>query len=301
MIRFPTGLALSALLVATAALAGCGGGGSGSSASKADYTIAAQSTSENLVLAYIYQDALRTAGYQASVVPEDGDNTMVIPALAANTANLTIDYLGALLTYLRPTAPARTAAGIEKALPPLLASKGLAMGTASPAADAPAIAVTAATAATDHLTMLADLKPYASKWTFGGSVACDVQPTCLPGLQSLYGVTFQSFRVTDSFGPVTDSTLLNGQVEAAEVMSAEPDVALDHFKVLADPKGLEPVGNLVPVMRTAVATKAALSVINKVSAAITQTDLVQLNMQVSAQRLDPLNVASKFVTGHHLG
>ncbi len=71
--------------------------------------------------------------------------------------------------------------------------------------------------------------------------------------------------------------------------------------VLADNKHLEDSDNITPIVRTSVAQAPLTTALNQVTAALSQTALINLNVQVSDDRVDPTTAASQFVSAHNLG
>jgi osmoprotectant transport system substrate-binding protein len=270
-------------------------------AAKPSISIGAENFTENEVLAYVYSDALKAAGFPSSVRPNLGSREVIEPALESGAFDATIEYVGNYLAFLNPSVGNLSIPGTVAALQPLVAKKGLTLGAVSAAADSDAIAVTQANATKYHLVSIADLAPLASKWTFGGPPECATRITCVPGLKQYYGVVFKSFRSLDEDGPITHTALADGNVQAARIFSSDAVIAQDHFVVLSDPKDFQGAGNIIPVIRSAKATPGVLTVLNQVSAALTTADLVGFNLDVSVNHDDPTSVASQFVTANHLG
>jgi osmoprotectant transport system substrate-binding protein len=270
--------------------------------SKPSISIGAENFPENDVLAYIYSDALKAAGYPSSVKENLGSREIIEPALEAGEFDATIEYAGNYLTFLDPSIgnPSSVAATVT-ALTPLVAKKGLTLGQVSQAADSDAVAVTQKTANADHLSSIADLAPYASKFTFGGPAECSTRITCIPGLKQYYGLTFKSFKSLDEDGPITHTALANGNVQVARIFSSDAVIAQDHFVVLSDPKNFQGAGNIIPVIRNGKALPGVLAVLNQVSQTLTTADLVQMNLDVSVNHEDITTVASQYVQAHHLG
>ncbi|MGH9115893.1 MAG: ABC transporter substrate-binding protein [Acidimicrobiales bacterium] len=293
----------AALLVMAAVAGACGSSAktTSSGGAKPSVTIGAVNFTENEVLAYVYSDALKAAGFQSSVKPNLGTRAVVEPALEHGDFDATIEYLGNYLSYLDPSVGNLSVSGTASALKPLVAKKGLTLGNYSQAADADAIAVTQANATRYHLVSIGDLKAYAPNWAFGGPPECATRITCVPGLQKFYGVVFKSFKSLDEDGAITHTALADGDVQAARIFSSDAVIAQDHFVVLKDPKNFQGAGNIIPVVRTATATPAVMKVFNQVSAALTTADLVQFNLAVGVDHDDPTAVASQFVAAHHLG
>lgn len=275
---------------------------SGSTGSgKPSITFGAENFTENEVLAYVYSDALKAAGFPSSVRPNLGSREVIEPALESGAFDATVEYVGNYLAFLDPSVGNLSVPQTVSALKPIIAKKGLTVGAVSQAADSDAVAVTQANATKYHLKSIADLKPYAPQWNFGGPAECATRITCIPGLKQYYGVVFKSFQTLDEDGPITHSALANGSVQAARIFSSDAVIAQDHFVVLDDPKVFQGAGNIIPVVRTNKATAQVISVLDQVSAALTTADLVQFNLDVSVNHDDPSAVASQFVQSHHLG
>ncbi|MCU4183072.1 ABC transporter substrate-binding protein [Acidiferrimicrobium sp. IK] len=299
---------IGAALAGMTTLAACGSSSSGNAtattaaggAAKPAITIGAFSFSESEVLAYVYADALKADGFSVNVKPSLGQREVVEPALDSGQISMVPEYLGNYLVYLNPKVGVLTVDQTYSTLQPLVAAKGLTLGAYSRAADADAVAVTQANATKYGLKSISDLSKVASGWTFGGPAECQARITCYAGLKQFYGLDFKGFKALDDDGPITRSALKNGDVQAARIFSSDADIASDHFVVLADPKDFQGAGNVVPVLRKAVATPEALNVVNKVSAALTTADLVQFNTDVGTNHDDATAVASDFVKAHNL-
>jgi osmoprotectant transport system substrate-binding protein len=270
-------------------------------ASKPHIIIGSASFAENETLSYVYGDALKAAGFDVTIKPSLGQRATIEPALDAGKINMLPEYLGAFVDYLNVHAPVQTVPATYTTLKSLVGKKGLVVGNYSNATDANAIAVNPQTAAKYHLSSIAQLKPIASKLTFGGPAACKAAVQCIVGLKRYYGVVFKSFKILDEDGPLTVAALKNNDVQAALIFTSDTTVSSDHFKVLSDPKDFQGAGNIVPVMQKSVATPAVLAVVNKVSAKLTTADLVAFNVAVEAgDHANPSDVAQSFVTKNKL-
>jgi osmoprotectant transport system substrate-binding protein len=253
------------------------------------------------VLAYVYSDALKRAGFSSTVKPNLGSREVIEPALEHGDFDATIEYVGNYLAYLDPSVGSMTVPATVSTLAPIAAARGLSLGQVSQAADSDAIAVTQATASKYHLQSIADLVNEAPNWSLGGPPECATLISCVPGLEKYYGVKFNSFRSLDENGPNTHTALADGSVQAARISSSDAAIAQDHFVVLTDPKDLQSAGNITPVIRTGKATTPVLAVLNQVSALLTTVDLVQFNLRVGVNHEDPATVASQYVDSHNLG
>jgi osmoprotectant transport system substrate-binding protein len=83
------------------------------------------------------------------------------------------------------------------------------------------------------------------------------------------------------------------------VFSSDADLNALGLVVLQDDKGMIAADNVVPVVRTAVATDEVKSVLNKVDAGLNTTDLVTLNSQVALLHQDADAVALAYLQQHN--
>jgi osmoprotectant transport system substrate-binding protein len=135
----------------------------------------------------------------------------------------------------------------------------------------------------------------ASKLILGGPAEFKTRPDGLPGLSSKYGVTFQSFKVTDTGGPVTVTSLKNGQIDAADLFTTDPAIKANNFVVLTDPKSDFGAQNVLPLINKAKATDGVKQVLNFISSKLTTTDLIDLRTQVEVNKKDPAAAAESFL------
>ena len=78
-----------------------------SAAASPTITIGSTNFPEQVIVANLYSDVLRKAGFKTNVRADLGTRTAVEPALAHGSLDLFPDYAGSLLSYLKPkdTAP----------------------------------------------------------------------------------------------------------------------------------------------------------------------------------------------------
>jgi osmoprotectant transport system substrate-binding protein len=136
----------------------------------------------------------------------------------------------------------------------------------------------------------------ASKLILGGPAEFKTRPDGLPGLKSKYGVTFQSFKVTDTGGPVTVTSLKNGQIDAADLFTTDPAIKANNFVVLTDPKSDFGAQNVLPLINKSKATTGVKQVLNFISSKLTTTDLIDLRTQVEVNKQDPATAAAGWLS-----
>jgi osmoprotectant transport system substrate-binding protein len=171
----PRALVCAGCLVLTLACAGCtaSGGQSQPAASAATaagrpvIVVGSSDFAENVMLAYLYADALAGRGYPVRVLPGLGTRELVDPALMTGLLQLVPEYTGSALEFVslgRVHATASVAA-TAAALARVMAGRGLITGRPAAAQDGNAIVVTAATAARYRLRTIS------ARWPSAGSGA----------------------------------------------------------------------------------------------------------------------------------
>ncbi len=252
---------------------------------------------ESELIATIYAKALTGVGVKATTKLSIGSREVYFPALKDGSIDLLPEYTGATLSYLDPkataSAPDDVAAALKTALP-----SGVEMLTPSGAADADTLTVTKATAAKYSLTSISDLQPYASKLVVGGPPEWKTRKEGALGLKTLYGLNFKQFRALDAGGPLTLAALKNGQIDAGDVFSTDPNIAA--LFPLKDDKNLFAAQNIVPLIASAKKSTKVDDLLDKVSAALTTDDLVEMNAKLNDKQ--PIDtVAADWLTAHDLG
>lgn len=135
----------------------------------------------------------------------------------------------------------------------------------------------------------------ASQLVLGGPPEFETRPEGVVGLEEVYGVTFGEFRSLDAGGPLTINALKNGQIDAADIFTTDPNIAVNDWVVLEDPEDLFAAQNVVPLISTEKATDGVTSVLNAISAELTTEDLLELNQQVIIDQQDPAAVAGQWL------
>ena len=184
---------------------------------------------ESTVLANVYADVLKRAGYDASV-KEVGNRELYLKALEAGDIQVFPEYLSTFTEFLDGDESRQVASGdVQKtleALKPLAEKVGLTVGEPSDAADQNAFAVTTAFADKLGVKTLSELgEACGSGLILGGPTECPDRPFCQPGLEKTYGLKFDSFRELDAGGPLTKTALQQGQISIGLVFSSDGALA----------------------------------------------------------------------------
>ncbi len=300
MNRKPLWLIAMAAFVAVVAAA-CGSSPStGGSTSKGTITVAGFNFPESSILAYIYGKALEHDGYTVTYKVNLGTREVVAPALQSAQVDLYPGYAATELEYYNKGAGEASGdvTATTAKLNSHLQSLGLVALTPSNAVDQNAFAMTKTNAAKYNATKLSDLAAIGNQLVLGAGPECPKRTYCLIGLTSTYGIHFKDFKALDTDGPATRAAFANNTIQVGLVFSSDGDLNKLGLVVLQDDKHLEAADNVVPIIRSQVATDEVKGVLNKIDTNLTTADLITMNAQVSIQHQDPDAVAAAYLQQH---
>jgi osmoprotectant transport system substrate-binding protein len=315
-------LAVAAVAVAGAlTLAACGSSSSpGSTASGTSsaggnnkpIVVASFNFGESQLLAAMYVDVLKKAGFDAST-KSLGAREIVEPALEKSSANGGVDvvpeYLSTFTEFLNvkahgKNAPPMASPDVNATLAnakTLAANVNIDVLTPSAATDQNAFAVTKDFATKNNLTKLSDLASYSGgPLVLGGPPECPTRPYCEPGLEKTYGIHFTGFKSLDAGGPLTKKALQQGKIQVGLVFSSDAGIEVYGLQVLDDDKHLQNVDAIVATVNKSVDSPALDAALNGVAAALTTDELVQLNKMVDVDGQDPATVAQQWLSSKGL-
>jgi osmoprotectant transport system substrate-binding protein len=278
-----------AIVGATAGIAGAAG---------PSLTVASQNFPGAQILSQVWGQALKAKGYDITFKDTLGPREVVYPALKNGEIDAESEFQGTLVTFLGGT-PTTNSQSTYKALVAKLAGTGLVASAPAPAVDVNGFFVMKKTASKYKLKTVSDLAKVAPKLSFGGPQECEVRPLCLgPKEQQVYGLKFKDVKKLDSGGPITVSSLTNGDIDVGLLFTGEsvPKSAV----LLADNKNLQPSDNPVFLIRKGKASAALLKIVDGVSAKITTQALSDMVSQVQDQKQDPATVAANFLKKNKL-
>ena len=247
---------------------------------------------ESRLLAELYGQRLRRAGFTVDVLDGLGSREIVQPALQQGLVDVVIDYTGSLLDHLGGSAADThgTPEQVHTAVARRLAARGLTALRPAPAEDANGFAVRRSFAEDNRLTRLSDLTPLAGRLVFGGPPECRTRRYCLLGLQDTYGLRFADFRPQPSRS-ATATALETGEIDVGLLETTYGRLGERRVTLLPDDLGLQPRENVVPVVRTPVVERYGsrlTDALDSLSAELTTPELVQLNR---AEAVDPVGAA----------
>ncbi|TQJ31261.1 ABC transporter substrate-binding protein [Microbacterium sp. SLBN-146] len=293
--------ALAAVAATSLALAGCassdplsGGDGGGESTSDSSViVIGSQAYPSNELIAEIYAQALEADGFEVDRNFTIGQRDAYMPSIEDGSIDLFPEYTGNLLQYFEPDTTATTTddvyAALQEALP-----ENLTVLEQSSATDQDSYNVTRTFAEENDLTSIADLAGI-DGLVLGGAPELELRPYGPAGLEETYGVTV-------TFNPTADSTieeLVAGNIQLANVYTADPLISANDLVTLEDPEGLFLASHVVPLVNADVADEIA-DTINAVSAALTPEGLIELNVQYTVEQRSLGDVASEWLEANGL-
>ncbi|MGL6236990.1 MAG: ABC transporter substrate-binding protein [Segniliparus sp.] len=267
-------------------------------------TVGSAASPESEAVADIYILALRANGFHAGGKQGVGQREGYIPALSSGEISVIPEYTGNLLHYLNKEAKAATAEQIKAELDQALAAVKLVAYAPAPASNTDSIAVTKKLAQAWGLASIADLAPHAAELKVAANAEFQQRAQGLAGLREIYGIDVPPdhfVAINDSSGPATIKALRDGQVQGANIYTTTPALAEGDLLVLADPKGLFPPNNVVPVVSSRKDTPKLHRVLDAVSAQLTTDDLAQLNRAISGDgKQEPEDAAAAWLKAHGL-
>lgn len=307
------------------ALAACGGesleggkkkdsgsaGDASAGAEKGSLVVGAAAFTESKVLAELYAQSLRAAGYSVSVTSVK-NRELYEPSLENGEIDVVPEYAATIAEFLnakvngpkapeeKPVASGDAAATVE-ALRKLAEPRGLKVLAVGEAVDQNAFAVTKEFAAKNKLTTLSDLGRSKLKVKIAAGDECAVRPFCAPGLKKAYGIDVAGIDPKGVGTPQAKQAVKDGVDQL--VLTTTTDATIDSFGLvfLEDDKKLQNADNVLPVVNAKDAGAPEIAAaLDKITKVLTTADLAELNRKVDAERAKPEDVAKDYLTAKGL-
>jgi osmoprotectant transport system substrate-binding protein len=250
---------------------------------------------ENELLADIYAGAMAAKGVTVKKHLNIGERSLYLQALGDGSIGMVPEYSGSILYNLDTGATAKSPDDVYAALQEQAAANGFAVTAYSEAQDSDTISVTKGTAEEYNLTSIGDLKDVAGELTLGAPAQFRTRADGVPALESVYGVKFGNFTVTDPGGTVTLNALKNGTIDAADIFSTDPAIPDNHLVPLEDPENMFAAQNVVPLFSQDVLTQPMKDACDAVSAKLDTATLTTLVAKVYGGQ-SPDKVAQDWLT-----
>ncbi|MDO4888561.1 MAG: ABC transporter substrate-binding protein [Actinomycetaceae bacterium] len=294
MRKFRATAAFAALLLALAGcssanpLRGSGGGGGDSST----IVIGSQDSYSSEIIAEVYAQALEREGYEVRRDFRIGQREVYMPEIESGSIDVFPEYTGSLLQYYdkdsQETDPDKVYEQLESKLP-----DGLVVLSPSDATDQDTYVVTRQFAEEHSVTSIGDLAGI-DGLVLGGNTELETRPYGPKGLKSEYDVDVRFTPVEGSGSSTSINALKNGQIQIANIYSANPDLASDDLVALEDPKALLPSARVVPLVSSRLPVGAA-KVLDRVSASMSADELVEMNRKSQENGSPASTIASQWL------
>ncbi len=296
-------LAVGLVAAAALALTACGGNpleepsddaGSGSGSSDT-IVVGSQAYYSNEIIAEIYAQALEGAGFTVEKQLNIGQRDAYMPEVESGEINVFPEYTGSLLEYLSKdgvdvTAPDDVYAALQDALP-----DGLTALDYAEASDQDTYTVLKSFAEENDLKTIGDLKNVTSQVTIGAPPEFEQRPYSPAAAKEVYGVDL-AFSAT---GPTTLESLLAGEIQVADIYTADPAFETEDIVALEDPENLIISSNVVPIVSSDIADQVS-EVLNAISAKLTAEELVSLNVLSTVDQQSSADIAKKWLEDNDL-
>jgi osmoprotectant transport system substrate-binding protein len=289
-------LAMAALIASV--LAGCASSdpldtpsdaGDAAARSDAPIVVGSQAYYSNEAIAEIYAQALEGAGFEVTRQFNVGQRDAYWPEIESGAIDVFPEYTGNLLEFLDPDTDATSADGVYAALQDALPDGVTALDYAA-ATDQDTYTVLKDFAEENGITSIADLAGVDDRVTLGGGPQLEQLPYGPAGAKSTYGVDL-GFSAT---GPSTLDALLGGQIQVADIYTADPAFHTEDIVALEDPANLILPSNVVPVVSSDVVDEVA-DVINAISAKLSVEGLIAVNVQSTVDELASEKIAEQWL------
>ncbi|AWE42689.1 glycine/betaine ABC transporter [Actinobaculum sp. 352] len=289
---------IASLAVAGLALVGCSssdptGRDSQSAAPSGTIVIGSQASYSNEIIAEIYAQHLEAHGYTVDRQYQIGSREVYIPELEAGRVDVIPEYTGNLLQYYDSSTTATTPEQIRTALDEAL-PEGLRILDLADASDQDTYTVTRETADEYGLTAIGDLSKLEQPVALGANAEFEGRPYGPTGAKEVYGVDIAVTPINDYGGSLTLDALRNGDVQVADIYSADPAIPANDLVILEDPEGLILTQNVVPLVTTKVDDDAAV-LLNEISARLDQETLVALNTRSVNEQATSASIAKDWL------
>jgi osmoprotectant transport system substrate-binding protein len=269
-----------------------GSGGSDGGGASGDIVVGSQQYYSNEIIAELFAQALESTGATVERQYQIGQREVYVPELEKGSIDVMPEYLGNLLQYLDDSAAKGTADDLAEGLGSALPD-GLRALPYAEATDQDSYATTEEFASQNSLKEIGDLAGQ-DDLKIAANPEFEERPYGPEGAKSEYGVDITVVPVSDSGGPLTLKALMDGEVQVADIYTADPSIVKNDLVVLEDPKVMVLPENVVPIVSEKVDDDGAAA-IKKVTDALTTEELITLNTRSVDEKADAATIAKDWM------
>ncbi|MFD3941190.1 ABC transporter substrate-binding protein [Streptomyces sp. NPDC058579] len=283
-----------------------GSGGTSGAGKKGSLVVGAAAFTESKVLAELYAQVLKDAGYDATITTVK-NRELYEPSLEKGEIDVVPEYAATIAEFLnakvngpkapeeKPVASGDAAATVE-ALKKLAEPRGLKVLAVGEAVDQNAFAVSKEFAEKNKLETLSDLGAAKLKVKIAAGDECEIRPFCAPGLKKTYGIDVAGIDPKGVGTPQAKQAVKDGVDQL--VLTTTTDATIESFGLvfLDDDKKLQNADNVLPVVNAKDAGSPEIAAaLDKITKVLTTADLAELNRKVDAERAKPEDVAKTYL------
>ncbi|WP_341853856.1 ABC transporter substrate-binding protein [Brachybacterium sp. GPGPB12] len=273
---------------------GAAGSDGGGEAPAGTLAIGSQAYYSNEIIAELFAQVLEKAGFTVDRQYQIGQREVYMPELEAGSLDLLC--LSTSGTSCGTTSPTRAPRAPRRSAPPsrrpCRRARVLSFAEAS---DQDSYTTTSDFASTHSLSAIGDLAGVEEDLKIAANSEFETRPYGPEGAKAVYDVDIAVVPVEDSGGPLTVQALLDGDVQLADIYSADPSIAENDLVVLEDPESMILPQNVVPVVSEKIDEQAA-DAIESVIAELSAGDLVEPHRQSVVDQASSADIATGWLT-----
>lgn len=293
------GIAAAALSGCTASSANAGGNKTGSAART--ITIGSKGFAESWIMGELYAQGLRARGYEVNLKTNVGSSDIINAALQSGQVDIYPEYTGVILvSFVGEERLLDTAEETYQLAKKWENEHGVTVLDATPFENKNAVAVRKEFADEHQLKTMTDLKGI-GKFTYSTYPDNVTGAQGYEGIVDTYGLDNMELK-TLSIG-LNYQAIERGEIQAADVFTTDPQLLRSDLVVLDDDKRLFGFQNVVPLIRTDVfedLDEDAPEFLNTLHSLLTLDAIQALNGASAINRIDPAQVAKKFLQANGL-
>lgn len=283
------------------ALGACGPATGGNADGDQVITVGSKGFAESWINGELYAQALRARGYQVDMKTNVGSAEIIDAAMLSGQIDIYPEYTGVIVMSLAGhedlMETAEETYGVAREFQE---SRGVTILNATPFENKNAIAVTRQFAEEHGLSTIEDLRDI-------GDFTYSTYPDNVSGgmgydaIVEAYDLPNMALR-TLSIG-LNYQALENGEIDAADVFTTDPQLLRSDLVVLEDTLNIFGFQNVVPCMRSDLLDRVGEDVpelLDTISALLTTEAIQTMNEASAVNRLDPAQVARRFLEANDL-
>lgn len=264
-------------------------------------TVGSKQFTESWVMGELYAQVLTARGFQVVLKSNIGSADIIDRAIRARQIDLYPEYTGVILqTFAQPEHMPTTAAGTFRAAREYEESRGLTLLGATPFQNRNAVAVRTADARKHGLKTVGDLKRL-GKISYAEYPDNITGPLGFDAIVKAYGLREMKVRPLNI--GLQYPALKNGDVDAADVFTTDPQLRRYDFTILDDDQHIFGFQNVAPVVRRPLVEEHGSRLtdpLDEVDALLTEEAMQALNEAAAILRLSPAKVADRFLRANGL-